>query len=87
MRKVTADDVEKLSRGQATKARIGSRSLGHRLTQKERILFESAKKKGFLKCPASGVRKNVIRVYQLWCEAQGRTAVIVEAESETSLRE
>jgi hypothetical protein len=79
MRKVTRDDVEKLSRGLATRERIGSRSQGHRLTQKERILFEAAKKQGFLKCPVSGVRKNVVRVYRLWCEAEGRDPVIFDA--------
>ncbi|MFM2297328.1 MAG: hypothetical protein RL117_1035 [Verrucomicrobiota bacterium] len=82
MKKVTKDDVEKLTRGLATKARIGSRKEGHRLTQKERILFEAAKRQGFLKCPASGMRKNVVRIYRLWCEAEGRAPVIVEASAE-----
>ena len=44
-------DVEKLSRGEPTRHRIGSRGEPHRLTQRERILFEAAKRHGFLKIP------------------------------------
>jgi hypothetical protein len=63
------DDVERLSRGDPTRQRIGSRGVPHRLTERERILFEAAKKNGFLKIPASGIRQNVIQIYRLWCEA------------------
>lgn len=63
------DDVERLSRGEPTRQRIGSRGVPHRLTQRERILFETAKKNGFLKIPASGVRQNVVHIYRLWCDA------------------
>jgi hypothetical protein len=70
------DDIEKLSRGLPTRSRIGNRSTGHRLTAKERILFEAAKKRGFLKMPFSGARRNVVLVYRLWCEAEGRAFVV-----------
>ncbi len=73
----TKDDVEKLSRGLPTRTKIGSRSVAHRLTQKERVLFEAAKKQGFLKIPLSGTRPNVENIWQLWCEAAGRECVIV----------
>lgn len=63
------DDVERLSRGLATHDRIGSRGTPHRLNQRERILFEVAKKNGYLKIPASGARQNLITIYRLWCEA------------------
>ena len=65
------DDVERLSHGQPTRAKIGSRRIGHRLTQKERLLFEAAKRQGFLKIPMTGIRPNVCNVYRLWCAAQG----------------
>lgn len=65
------DDVERLSRGDATRQRIGGRGTPHRLNQRERILFEAAKKNGFLKLPASGARQNLVRIYRLWCEASG----------------
>jgi hypothetical protein len=66
------DDVERLSRGQPTKAKIGSRRIGHRLTQKERLLFEAAQRQGFLKIPVCGIRPNVVNIYRLWCAAEGR---------------
>jgi hypothetical protein len=77
MARPTKDDIEKLSRGQPTRARIGSRRIGHRLTQKERILFEAAKHQGFLKLPFSGARQNVANVYRLWCEAESRECIIL----------
>lgn len=75
------DDVEKLSRGQPTRKKIGNRRIGHRLTQKERKLFESAKRQGFLKIPVVGIRANVIRIYQLWCESVGRELTIKHDEN------
>jgi hypothetical protein len=77
------DDVERLSRGQPTRAKIGSRSVGHRLTQRERILFEAAQQNGFLKVPVTGIRPNVLNVYKLWCEAECRP-FIVKGETKPS---
>ena len=67
--RITKDEVEKLSRGLPTKSKAGSRTIGHRLTVKERILFEAAKRQGFLKIPAVGLRDNVINIYRKWCDA------------------
>lgn len=75
------DDVERLSRGQPTRAKIGSRRIGHRLTQKERLLFEAAKRQGFLKIPVSGIRPNVCNVYLLWCAAEGRDYVLKDGSA------
>ncbi len=74
--KPSKDDVEHLSRGNATRAKIGSRRIAHRLTQKERLLFEAAKRQGFLKLPVTGIRPNVIHIYRLWCLAEGRACII-----------
>jgi hypothetical protein len=46
--------------------------VGHRLTQKERELFEAAKLRGFLKIPVTGARQNLTNIYRLWCAAEGR---------------
>ncbi|MEI7577411.1 MAG: hypothetical protein WCK51_10990 [Armatimonadota bacterium] len=78
--RLTKDDVERLSRGEATRSRAGSRGVGHRLTVRERALFEAAKKQGFLKIPVTGARENVRNVYRKWCEATGQTAVILESD-------
>jgi hypothetical protein len=68
-KRLTKDEVQKLSRGMPTRSKAGSRSTGHRLTVKERALFEAAKRQGFLKIPVTGVRDNVRNIYRKWCEA------------------
>ena len=70
------NDIERLSRGKPTKAKIGSRGVGYRLTQKERILFEAAQRQGFLKVPVVGIRDNVRNIYRLWCQAEGRAFIV-----------
>ena len=72
------DDIERLSRGKSTQSKIGSRRVPHRLTQKERILFEAAKRQGFLKVPVAGIRPNVLNVYRLSCGAEDRDCVILD---------
>ena len=74
---ISKDEVEALSRGEATRSRSGSRTIGHRLTQKERILFERAKKTGELNVPVVGVRKNLTNIYLKWCEATNTPPKIV----------
>ena len=78
------DDVEMLSRGLASRSKIGNRGVGHRLTVKERALFEAAKKQGFLKIPLTGARENVRNVYRKWCEATDETAVILEPDEHSN---
>ena len=80
MQRPDKDDEERLSRGLSTRAKIGSRRIGHRLTQKERALFEAAKRRGFLKIPITGVRPNLVNVYRLWCAAEGRVCEEVGLE-------
>lgn len=70
------DDIEKLSRGLPTRSKMGSRRIGHRLTQKERLLFEAAQRQGFLKIPVTGSRPNVLNIYKLWCQAEGRECIV-----------
>ncbi len=76
MKKLHKDDVERLSHGLSTRSKIGNRSIGHRLTQKERILLASAKRQGFLKLPVVDLRSNVTRIYQLWCQSEGRPFIV-----------
>ncbi|MCP9908068.1 hypothetical protein KBY72_12905 [Cyanobium sp. BA5m-21] len=79
MSKPTKDDIERLSRGKSTRSRIGSRQIPHRLTKKERILFEAAQRQGFLKVPVAGIRPNVLNIYKLWCDAEGKDCVVVDS--------
>jgi hypothetical protein len=83
--RLSKDDVEKLSRGKASRSKAGSRGVGHRLTEKERALFEAAKKQGFLKIPVTGARENVRNVYQKWCQATSQTAVILEPDDHSEM--
>lgn len=76
MSKSTKDDVERLSRGKSTRSKIGSREIPHRLTQKERILFEAAQRRGFLKVPVAGIRPNVLNIYKLWCDAEDKDCIV-----------
>lgn len=70
------NDIERLSRGLSTKSKIGHRGTGHRLTQKERILYHAAQRNGFLKVPVAGIRKNVLNIYRLWCQSEGRPFLV-----------
>ena len=79
MSKPTKDDVERLSRGKSTRSRIGIRQIPHRLTQKERILFEAAQRQGFLKVPVAGIRPNVLNIYKLWCDAEDKDYIVVDS--------
>jgi hypothetical protein len=81
MARPSKDDVERLSRGQATRAKIGSRRIGHRLTRKERALFDAARRRGFLKIPVTGIRANVVNIYRLWCAAEGRDFLTATEEA------
>ena len=79
MSKPTKGDIERLSRGKSTRSRIGSRQIPHRLTQRERILFEAAQRQGFLKVPVAGIRPNVLNIYKLWCDAEGKDCIVVDS--------
>jgi hypothetical protein len=80
---ISKDDVESLTRGLPTKSRSGDITVGHRLTLRERQLFESAKKNGFLSLPHSPIRDNVVNIYIKWCEAVG---VVPDVRSKRPLR-
>jgi hypothetical protein len=71
VKSITKDDVECLTRGLPTKSRAGDVTVGHRLTKRERELFERAKKNGYLTLPYAPIRENVVNVYLKWCEATG----------------
>jgi hypothetical protein len=68
---ISKDDVEALTKGLPTKSRSGDVTVGHRLTKREREIFERAKISGFLTLPYSPIRDNVINIYCKWCDAVG----------------
>ena len=74
---VLPDDVEKLSRGRASQAKIGSRATPHHLRAHEREKFEVAKRSGFLALKSND-RINLKNIYEKWCCSQGVLAVILD---------
>lgn len=65
------DDVERLSRGEASKAKIGSRAVPHRLNADERTAYELAKKRGYLVRQFRTRQYPVSNTYRNYCDAIG----------------
>ncbi|KAL2644427.1 hypothetical protein R1flu_012014 [Riccia fluitans] len=74
----TLDDVERLSRGRASKAKIGSRAVPHRLNADERKAFELAKKRGFVVHQPSTRRYPLINSHRNYCDALGIPCIRIE---------
>ncbi len=71
MSKIKVEAVIAITRGKSSGKKIGSRGIPHRLTQKERIIFDRACNECVLRLPASGVRENLQNAYYLYCESVG----------------
>ncbi|MCO5565198.1 hypothetical protein L7F22_018871 [Adiantum nelumboides] len=65
------DDVERLSRGEASKGKIGSRAVPHRLNADERKAYELAKKKGYLVRQYRSREYPLSNTYRNYCDAVG----------------
>ena len=71
----TADDVDRISWGRPAKKKgTGSRGVPHRLNSDERVLYDLARRKGFLEMAGSGWRKQrsdapLANTYRSWCDA------------------
>lgn len=84
LRRVSRDDVDRLSRGQPSKKKgFGSRNVAHRLNDEERAEFDRAARKGFLVVNgSSGVRRArkgspLINIHRQWCDARAKPQIIV----------
>jgi hypothetical protein len=71
----TPDDVDRISWGRPAKKKgTGSRGVPHRLNSEERVLYDLARRKGFLEIAGSGWRKQrsdapLANTYRSWCDA------------------
>ena len=71
----TTDDVDRISWGRPAKKKgTGSRGVPHRLNSDERVLYDLARRKGFLEMAGSGWRKQrsdapLANTYRSWCDA------------------
>ncbi|KAG6554308.1 hypothetical protein Mapa_004224 [Marchantia paleacea] len=74
----TLDDVERLSRGRASKAKIGSRAVPHRLNADERKAFELAKKRGFVVHQPNTRRYPLINSHRNYCDALGIPCIRID---------
>jgi len=74
--RITLDDVEKLSRGQRTANRIGSRAIGHHLAAFERCQYDLAIKLGYMTVNDRS-RENLWNIWQKACLAKGWFCVIL----------
>jgi hypothetical protein len=77
------DDVLRLSKGQSTRSRAGSRTVPHRLNSDERQQFDLARKHGFLTVRGTGYRRRrkgspITNIHRQLCDAQNRVVVRVE---------
>ena len=72
----TTDDVDRISWGKpAIKKSTGSRGVPHRLNDEERVLYDMARRKGFVEIGGSGWRKQrrgapLVNSYRNWCDAR-----------------
>ena len=83
LRRISRDDVERLSRGQPAKKKgYGSRSVPHRLNDVERAELNRAKRKGFVSLVGGGNRRTrkgspLGNIFRQWCDAREKPQVIL----------
>ena len=79
----TIDDVERISWGKPAKKKgTGSRGVPHRLNEEERLLFDQARRKGFLEITGSGWRSQrreapLLNSYRSLCDARGQASIVL----------
>lgn len=73
----TRDEVLKLTKGKATRSKIGSRAVPHRLTISERKKFEVAIQRGFLISKESD-RENIKNCFIDYKRAEGFDPIVIE---------
>lgn len=82
----TTSDVERISWGKPAKIKgTGSRGVPHRLNEEERVLFDQARRKGFLEVAGSGWRAQrreapLLNTYRSFCDARGQASVILHKD-------
>lgn len=83
LRRISRDDVERLSRGQPSKTRgYGSRNVPHRLNDEERQEMDRASRKGFVTLEGTGYRRGrkgspLANIHRQWCDAREKPQIIL----------
>jgi len=74
----TLDDVERISRGKSSKAKMGSRQVPHRLSAEERKAYDLAKKKGYLVVRVLSRQYPLVNTYRNFCDASNCPCIFIE---------
>ena len=83
LRRISRDDVERLSRGQPSKTRgYGSRNVPHRLNEEERQEMDRASRKGYVTLAGTGYRRGrkgspLANIHRQWCDARDKPQIIL----------
>jgi hypothetical protein len=83
LRRISRDDVERLSRGQPSKRKgYGSRNVPHRLNEEEQAELERASRKGYLSLLGGGNRRArkgspLTNIHRQWCDARDRPQILL----------
>jgi len=83
LRRISRDDVDRLSRGQPSKKKgYGSRNVPHRLNDAERAELDRAAKKGFLTVMGGGNRRTrkgspLANIHRQWCDARAKPEILL----------
>jgi hypothetical protein len=73
------EDVIRLSYGKASKNRVGSRAISHRLNKYERNLFENSISNGHL-FSLKQINKALLNTYFNFCSAKGLIYLVIEKD-------
>ncbi|KAJ1462736.1 hypothetical protein M885DRAFT_505785 [Pelagophyceae sp. CCMP2097] len=77
------DDVTRISFGKPSKSKgVGSRGVPHRLNEEERLLFDAAKKRGYVTLGGSAWRSQrrdapLVNTWRSWCDAVSAPSILV----------
>lgn len=83
LRRISRDDVERLSRGQPSKNRgYGSRAVPHRLNEEERQEMDRSSRKGYITLEGTGYRRGrkgspLANIHRQWCDAREVPQIIL----------
>ena len=83
LRRISRDDVERLSRGQPSKKKgYGSRNVPHRLNEPERQEMDRASRKGYVTLAGTGYRRGrkgspLANTHRQWCDARNVPQIVL----------
>ena len=83
LRRISRDDVERLSKGQPSKKKgYGSRNVPHRLNEAEMEELQRAARKGYVTVSGGGNRRTrkgspLLNIHRQWCDAREKPQIVL----------